>query len=98
MPNKYDFRIDTYFDVCGIPITQIAHADSTYYLYTDINGKEELAFEIFNVYVDYDSMITMYKQNQQDIGRLFEYILALIKENKQPELPENNADFSISKT
>lgn len=98
MSNKENFRIDTYFDVCGIPITQIAHADSTYYLYTDINGKEEVAFEIFNVYIDYDSGISTFKQNEQEIGQMIEYIISLINEDKQSELPEINTDFSISKT
>lgn len=98
MSNKENFRIDTYFDVCGIPITQIAHADSTYYLYTDINGKEEVAFEIFNVYIDYDSGVSTFKQNEQEIGQMTEYIISLINEDKQSELPEINTDFSISKT
>ena len=45
MPNKEDFRIETYFDVHGIPITQIAHADSTYYLYIFI--KETITIQPF---------------------------------------------------
>lgn len=98
MPDKEEFTINTCLTICNVPINQIVYVNNTFYLITDVNGKEEIAYIVDNSCLDYNSGILTYKQNQQDIGRMVEYVINLINTNKTFELVENNTDFSISKT